>query len=87
MKDTMNVTLIKEAEFEFNEGKYTAIPWGVFSTLITNEELSVVHDNLPKVIMFNDKPDYVKNATKYAIDEEKDVYVSPKGQIFCFVKE
>lgn len=83
----MNVILTKEAEFDFNESKYTAIPSSVFNTLITQSDLCTEHLDLPKVIMFNDKNEYIKNATKYSIDPDKDVYVSTKGQIFCFVKD
>lgn len=82
----MKVTLTKEADFDFNESKYTAIPSEVFKTLVgepDNDALSEVQ--LPKVIVFENKTDFIKNAVLHDIDYERNIYVSNKGQIFCYL--
>lgn len=80
----MKVILTKESEYDFNESKFTAIPHSVFSMLVEgNVEASSI--GYPKVIMFNDKEDYINNVWKHNVDHSKDVYVSTKGQIFCFI--
>ena len=82
----MKVILTKESEYDFSEGKYTAIPNGVFDMLVeTNVAESSVE--YPKVIVFNDKNDYVVNAWRHNISKTKDIYVSQKGQIFCFIDD
>lgn len=82
----MKVILTKETEYDFNGSKYTAIPHDVFTMLV---EKSTAADSesisLPKVIVFNDKDDYVNNAWRHDINMSKDVFVSAKGQIFCFI--
>lgn len=82
----MKVILTKESEYDFNASKYTAIPSDVFKMLVeqttTADSESV---SLPKVIVFNDKNDYADNAWKHNISSSKDVFVSAKGQIFCFI--
>lgn len=82
----MKVILKRESEYDFNEGKFTAIPSSVFSMLVDS---SVATSNIeyPKVIMFNDANDYRDNSWKYNINPLKDVYVSQKGQIFCFIMD
>lgn len=80
----MKVILTKESEYDFNESKFTAIPHSVFSMLVEGNA-DVSNTDYPKVIMFNDKEDYISNVWKHNIDHSKDVYVSPKGQIFCFI--
>lgn len=81
----MKVRLLKQAEYDFNESKYTAIPSEVFTTLVgfgmREEELD------PQVVMFENKEDYLANVGKHDIDMSKSVYVSSKGQIFCFIKD
>ena len=82
----MKITLIKEANFEFNEEKYTAIPSTVFDTLIGKPDEAVLSASpLPKMVMFEDKNDYVQNAAKHEIDFNRSIYVSNKGQILCFL--
>lgn len=81
----MKVILTKEVEFEFNEEKYSVLPYEIFSTLVGN---NVCKDstNLPKVIVFENKGDYLMNSDRYDIDTEKSIYLTKKGQIFCFLK-
>lgn len=84
----MKVNLIREAEYEFNESKYTAIPAEVFTTLVGEGDITTLSDPaLPKVVMFENKTDYLKNVVKYKVDTNKSIYVSNKGQIFCFLDE
>lgn len=85
----MKVILKKEAVFEFNDGKYTAIPREVFTTLVGEPHLHEEYPDeemTPMVEVFENKEDYINNAGLYDIDKDKSVYVSSKGQIFCFLK-
>ncbi len=83
----MKVILKKEAEYDFNEGKYTAIPLEVFTTLVGKGDIPSGEEALPKVIVFESKDDYLKNVHNYRINPNKSIYVSMKGQIFCFLDE
>ena len=84
----MKVILRKEAEFDFNESKYTAIPSEVFTTLVGEATPleNLEEKALPIVAVFENKSDYISNSKAYNIDMEKSIYVSPKGQIFCYLK-
>lgn len=82
----MEVLLIKEANYDFNESKFTAIPNEVFTTLV-GDPIMALEDTKPKVIMYESKDEYIKNAERHNIDESKSVYVNQKGQIFCYLKE
>lgn len=83
----MITRLIKEAEFDFNEGKYTAIPSSVFSTLIGEPKEYIVDPEISNMVMFEDKEDYLSNGNRHNIDYEKSIYVSAKGQILCYLKQ
>lgn len=81
----MDVVLIKKAKYNLAEEKYTPIPGEVFEMLMDAKVETENLDGLPKVIMFETRDDY----DKYAggdLDFSKDVYISKKGQIFCFLK-
>ena len=82
----MKVVLKKEAEFEFCEEKYTAIPSVVLSTLVGKPEETTgpADPELPRVIVFENKSDYIANAGKYNIDYGRNIFVSQKGQFFCY---
>ena len=83
----MKVILRKEAEFEFNENKYTAIPSEVFETLIGTPSIEESDDKaLPIIAVFENKEDYLKNGGCYNIDFDRNIFVSSKGQIFCYLK-
>lgn len=82
----MKVILTKESEYDFSESKYTAIPSGVFEMLVETK-IASSNTEYPKVIVFNDKDDYVENSWRHNINKSKDVYVSQKGQIFCFIDD
>lgn len=82
----MKLTLTKEADFDFNESKYTAIPTEVFMTLVGEPDESILADPpLPKMIIFENKSDYLKHAKLHDIDYSRSIYVSNKGQILCFL--
>ena len=81
----MEVVLIKKAKYNLDEEKYTPIPGDVFEMLVDTNVVTEDLDTLPKVIMFESRDDYVKYDPK-DIDFTKDVYISKKGQIFCFLK-
>ena len=82
----MKLTLKKEAEFEFNESKYTAIPSEVFTTLVGEPDDSCLSDpKLPEMVMFENKADYIKTAKLHDIDYNRNIYVSSKGQILCYL--
>ena len=82
----MKLTLTKEADFDFNESKYTAIPTEVFTTLVGEPDEDILADpQLPKMIMFESKSDYLKHAKLHDIDYSRSIYVSNKGQILCFL--
>ena len=84
----MRTRIIKEAEFDFSEEKYTAIPNSVFSMLIGEpEDYLDSNPPSPKIIMFENKEDYIHNALRHNIDSSKNYYVSNKGQILCFLKD
>ena len=82
----MDVVLIKKAKYNLAEDKYTPIPGEVFEMLMDANVETENLDGLPEVIMFETRDDY----DKYAggdLDFSKDVYISKKGQIFCFRKK
>lgn len=82
----MKVILTKEAEFDFNESKYTSIPSEVFKTLV-GEPVIESDQNPPmdKVIVFENKSDYLANAKRLDINYDRSIYVSPRGLIYCFL--
>lgn len=81
----MKVRLIKSAEFEFNEQKYTSLPYDVFKSLVGDSEM--LSEHLCDVAVFEDREDFINNANRYHFDVEKPVSVSPKGQIFVFLSQ
>lgn len=83
----MKVNLIKVAQYDFNEEKYTAMPSEVFGMLV-GEPVTPDNDSddFPSVVIFENKQDYISNAWRHDIDPERSVYVSKKGQIFCYLK-
>lgn len=80
----MEVLLIKEANYDFNEEKFTAIPSEVFTTLV-GDPIMALDETRPKVIMYESKNEYIKNSFRHNIDKSKSVYVNQKGQIFCYL--
>ena len=84
----MDVILIKEAVYNLTTDKYTPIPGDVFRTLMDSQNNTPVIDTvgIPRVIMFENRDDYVSYGGN-EIDTTKDVYVSKKGQILCFLKD
>lgn len=82
----MKVRLIKSAEFEFNESKYTSLPFDIFKSLV-GESGDVSSESLRDVVVFENREDFIKNANRYNFDDEKPVSVSSKGQIFVFLSE
>lgn len=80
----MEVLLIREANYDFNEGKFTAIPSEVFTTLV-GDPIMALDETKPKVIMYESKDEYIKNAFRHNIDKSKSIYVNQKGQIFCYL--
>lgn len=80
----MEVLLIKEANYDFNEEKFTAIPNEVFTTLV-GDPVATFDGSKPRVIMYESKNDYLKTSNRHNIDESKSVYVNQKGQIFCYL--
>ena len=83
----MEVLLVKGANYEFNEGKFTAIPSEVFTTLVGECRNTLEDTRQPRVIMFESKDDYLDNGLRHNIDYSKSIYVNQKGQIFCFLEE
>ena len=86
----MQVVLIKEAIYNLAADKFTPIPHDVFNALMLGgeDDRSVLQtDDLPRVIMFENKEEYLNYYETDKIDKEKDIYVSKKGQVFCFLKD
>lgn len=84
----MDVILIKKAVYNLATDKYTPIPGDVFKTLMDSTYDPPVEDTsvLPRVVMFECRDDYVSYGDD-DIDFSKDIYVSKKGQILCFLKD
>ncbi len=84
----MDVILVKKAVYNLTTDKVTPIPGDVFQTLmLTGDVPDVINtEALPRVIMFENKDSYLTYGED-DIDYSKDVYVSKKGQIFCFLKD
>ena len=80
----MDVVLIKKAKYNLAEDKFTAIPGEVFEMLMDAEVETECLDTLPKVIMFENRDEYDKYGGN-DLDFSKDVLVSKRGQIFCFL--
>ena len=80
----MKVTLLKKADYEFKPENMTAMPFGIFNTLMKVESKN--EDELPLMVAFNNRDEYEKKASEFAIDETKEVYINEKGQIFCFLR-
>ena len=84
----MKVLLVKKAEYEFSEEKFTAIPQNVFEMISGgNVKSEFTYEKLPEVIMFENAEDYNLRGAEYDFDETKPVYVNGKGQIFRLIKE
>ena len=88
MQEKMDVTLIKKAVYNVTTDKYTPIPGDVFHMLMESGNNPPVIDtsDLPKVIMFENKDEYLRYGES-DIDYDKDIYVSKKGPILCFLKD
>ena len=80
----MEVILVKAANYDFNEEKFTAIPSEVFTTLV-GDPILTLDGSKPRVIMYESKDDYLKNSNRDNIDYSKSIYVNQKGQIFCYL--
>ena len=81
----MDVVLIKKAKYNLSTDKLTVIPGDIFDLLMEADRQVEDTTGLPRVIMFENKEDFLKYGG-YDLDLDKDVYVSKKGQIFCFLK-
>lgn len=86
MEGKTMVTLVKKADFTFDENSYKSVDKSLFDMLV---DVKTPEDNegavaKPEVIVFKDKAEYANSAWMYNIDETKPVYVNDKNQIFCF---
>lgn len=82
---TMKVRLLKEAGYDFDGEKFTELPYEVFSTLVGETNVGN-DDKWPKMVMFENKSDYIEHGSHFDIDTNKSVYVM-KERIFCFLRE
>lgn len=83
----MKVILLKEAEYELDTAKYTALPNDIFTMLVRVQYRTPNNNHLPRVIIFENKEEYLSKSERYEIDVTKDVLVSNKGKILCYLKE
>lgn len=83
----MNVNLIKidEASFQFQEDKCERISHNLFRQLLDYKEDKSEMDDTPKMVVFKTKEEYLQNAGKYDIDLMQDMFINPKGNIFCYL--
>lgn len=89
----MKVNLIKSAEYNFDESKYTRIPFESFVNLnhLPERDLNKTDGiNLnPKVRIFESLDEFKNNYnwTTELYDEEKGVFLMPNGKFCLFLKE
>ena len=83
----MKVILSKKAEYDFNESKYTPIPFGTFNAMMGGVNETSKYSELEEVMFFNSVSDYMMNASMCDINKEKPIYVSEKGNVFVFVNK
>lgn len=82
----MKVRLIKYADYEFDTEKLTSLPSEVFNTLVgcpVRDNDVTTHD----VVVFDNKDKYLQLANADEIDMDRNIFVSNKGQIFCYLKK
>lgn len=84
----MEVNLIKidEVSFQLQEDKCEEISHDLFRKLMDfkcdehNEDC-----NVPKMVVFKTKEEYVQNVCKYDVDLSRKMYINQKGNIFCYL--
>lgn len=84
----MNVKLLKQEEvgYSLTEDKCDKIGYKTLCMLTDYKECAE-EDNSPKMVAFKTKDEFNQNAWKYDIDTDKEVLISQKGIIFCYIKE
>lgn len=84
----MNVKLLKQEEVGYSlaEGKCDKISYKTLCMLTDYKECAEEGDS-PKMVAFKTKDEFNQNACKYNIDTDKEVLISQKGIIFCYIKE
>ena len=86
----MEVNLIKidEVSFQFQEDKCERISHRLFRQLMDfNCDGNDENDNIPKMVVFKTKEEYLQNVCKYDVDLSQDMYINAKGNIFCHLNK
>lgn len=84
----MKVTLVKREEIEFNltEDKCEKISNKTFRMLTGYEPANETENNNPRMAAFKSKDEFIAEAHNYPLDEDADIYINQKGNIFCYLK-
>lgn len=77
----MKVVLNKKATYDLKSDNMTSMPFNVFNSLMKVVEKE--NEELPQMVVFNNRDEYEQNAKDFIIDESKEVLINEKGQIFC----
>jgi hypothetical protein len=77
----MKVVLNKKATYDLKSDNMTSMPFNVFNSLMKVVEKE--NEELPQMVVFNNRDEYEQNAKDFIIDENKEVLINEKGQIFC----
>lgn len=77
----MKVVLNKKATYDLKSDNMTSMPFNVFNSLMKVVEKK--NEELPQMVVFNNRDEYEQNAKDFIIDENKEVLINEKGQIFC----
>lgn len=79
----MKVVLNKKATYDLKSDNMTSMPFNVFNSLMKVVEKE--NEELPQMVVFNNRDEYEQNAKDFIIDENKEVLINEKGQIFCYL--
>ena len=83
----MKVILTKKAIYDFSEEKFTKLDSNIFEQLIGNDVVGGVYDNLPEIMVFENRSDYLIRRSEFDFDPDAPVYVNGKGQIFRQIRK
>lgn len=86
----MKVILVNEAEYELNEEKMQKMSFDTFKLVTDNSFANSNEATFPKVRVFKNMGEFnriVNDKEIETFDTSKEILLSPKGNIFIFLKD
>lgn len=82
----MEVQVLKQELIDFNLpiDKCETLSHKTFR-MLTNFECKQEVSDKPKMIWFKSKEEYMENICKYDVDLNQDMFITPKGHIYCYL--